>query len=245
MWPFTPNLKSKDYRVRECAVKRLKPGNPKYLKILTDLAKNDKSETVRIAAISKLSDPEFLFNLATRDKTYEIRKAAVLALKEDNLLSRIAEDDNASYLLRELAVRSISEINILEKWALKANDLSQNAVQLISDQKILGKIASKGKNWKARYIAIGKLEDLSLKAVNLIDLFEKGNELNKQKIAPQLKEFYQNAQLSLASKERILNLKGTILKSHADREKYYDLSPECNLNFRYSHIDEKTQLFSI
>lgn len=87
-----PKWKSKDIKIKEQAVKNLKPVYANQ-KIFVKIAKSDELWYIRNIAVQKLIDQALLSSIAKNDVNNSVRRSAIEKLNNQNLLLEIAKND--------------------------------------------------------------------------------------------------------------------------------------------------------
>jgi hypothetical protein len=136
-----------------------KISEPEMLKKLVDsLTVTD----VRVNAINKITDKSFLYKLALADKNSFIINAVLDKFDED-MFQKIVTD-TASNSLKSKAVGKINSQQFL--YGLMDNEqLRSYALNRITDQDLLLKIAQENKDWNIRKSAFNKLDNTTLEKV--------------------------------------------------------------------------------
>lgn len=98
-------------------------GNPVVLRRLMD---SDSDESIRLAALTKLDDPELLGRLALQEQDVSVCASIVDRLTDPAVLSQLAserEDDQVGRkAAAQLKVQAVSDVNTLNQWALGHED---------------------------------------------------------------------------------------------------------------------------
>ena len=150
-----PKWKDKDWKVRLKGVKELDDQ-----KILTELAKNDPKDRVRVEAFKRITDKSaILAKMYTRDELYQDIRKRVLTFDDEEVLAFVALKD--------------SDINI-----------SMKALKKISDESILKKIAHN----KYAYNEVRLYAATMIKDDNLIDKINRDIEIEREKMEKEEEE---------------------------------------------------------
>lgn len=102
--------KNVKYGLRHIAVEKL--NELQHQTLFADIAKNDKNENVRKAAIKKLTDQTLLADLAKNDESADIRMAAIenLGEQQQELFADIAVNDKSA-CVRIIAIKKMNPLH--------------------------------------------------------------------------------------------------------------------------------------
>lgn len=140
-------------------------GNPNLTDqaAFADVATSDRSDSiglVRRKALERLTDQPLIAAIAQSDTDEWLRKAAVERLSDQILLGQIAQSDSVVFEVRLKAVMKLSDQTLLARFAADANKgIRQGAVNALTDQAVLAKLARTDSDFGVRYDAAKKLTD--------------------------------------------------------------------------------------
>ncbi len=80
-------------------------------KVYADVAKNDKKWEVRLAAVSRLTDPVVLADVVKNDKKWGVRRAAVNNLTDPVVLAEVVRNEGHRRVL-DAARERLIELNL-------------------------------------------------------------------------------------------------------------------------------------
>lgn len=150
---FKPRWQHSKAAVRIKAVHRLSPGKSEHLDVLTQLARQDQSVEVRMAAVEKIAAPDLLSDILTHDSDPDIRRS--VAQRICNIIL------NPGYTLSQQSecLTYLQDENILTHITLNSSsaEIQQQALQRISDQHCLISLAINGSCTQIRQTAAEKL----------------------------------------------------------------------------------------
>lgn len=156
-------IEAKNPAVREAAILKLTDQT-----LLARVAREDGESYVRAAAVRNLTDQAALLQLATEARESHIRKAAVNNLADQAALAKIAAEDEEP-LIREAAVNNLDDQALLAGIVMatvfmEAKDsitskAAQMAVEKLTGQAVLAKIAIEHKNYFVAITATARLTD--------------------------------------------------------------------------------------
>lgn len=144
-------------------------GDQKACQEIARIAKHDRDRETRIAAVQQMSDQAELTDLVLNDPDQSIRLAAFENLASADALARITLESRDSSLRTEAYRRILARINpgtslanALAKIAMEDSDPSvrRDAVDKLSDQAQLAKLATNAEDHEVRLAALKKLEDV-------------------------------------------------------------------------------------
>lgn len=123
----------------------------------------DKSPSVRLSAVKKLTDQALLAKIAVETMDSDVRAAAVRKLTDQAVLAKIAVEDKDRYV-RSAAANKLTDQSLLEKIAVedKTDVVRYNAVMKLTDQAMLEKITVEEKDRNVRLAAAKKLTHQAL-----------------------------------------------------------------------------------
>jgi len=136
--------------------------------VLARLAKNDPNPLVRAAAVKKVNNLSTLAKIVANETSPDVRGAASASLDEKFTSAKQEDFVKMSILgnseLGAMAVDRLTDQASLAKVATSAptDDVRGKAVAKLTDQAILSKIASTDQNCDVRLLAIEKLTDRSI-----------------------------------------------------------------------------------
>lgn len=157
-------------------------------RLIGKIACEARDSSIRLVAVQKLDDQSLLANIAVADRNWHVRLVAVDRLNDREMLNKVVAKDRIE-VVREAARRrlagksdvakdlidlslgsesgaQLSQMELTEK-ALCRGELLQvrkDAVARITDQKLIGKVASEARDSGIRLVAVKKLDDQSLLA---------------------------------------------------------------------------------
>jgi len=133
--------------------------------LIAEIAKSDRSDTMRFAATGRLQDQGLLAELAKNDNSHDVRGMAVSRLNDQAVLTEVAQKDKAPEV-RQWAVRKLNDHAVLMEIA--KNDGSGwvrlAATEKLNDQALLTEIAKNDKDAEIRKTAARRLTDQTLLA---------------------------------------------------------------------------------
>ncbi|BBB25535.1 DUF349 domain-containing protein [Amphritea japonica] len=150
---FKPRWQHSKATVRIKAVHRLSPGNTKHLEVLTQLARQDQSVEVRLAAVDKIAAPDLLSDILIHDSDPDIRRTVT------QRICNIILDPGYTLSQQSECLISLQDENILTHIALNStnSELQQQALQRITDQHCLISLTINGNSTHIRQSAANKL----------------------------------------------------------------------------------------
>ena len=150
---FKPRWQHSKAAVRIKAVHRLSPGNTKHLEVLTQLARQDQSVEVRLAAVDKIAAPDLLSDILIHDSDPDIRRSVT------QRICNIILDPGYTLSQQSECLISLQDENILTHIALNStnSELQQQALQRITDQHCLISLTINGNSTHVRQSAADKL----------------------------------------------------------------------------------------
>ncbi|MEE9190293.1 MAG: HEAT repeat domain-containing protein [Candidatus Neomarinimicrobiota bacterium] len=151
---------------------------------LNQIAKNDRHEGIRIAAVKNLINQSVLEDIFRNDTEYNVKEAALEAITDQNILLNIAKTGNMKH--RRIAVDGLSNQQDIVDVAMNDNEwwVREAAVRKITDQNILVDFAHKDDNYSVRFAALngianqekilniiinGEYLDIKLSALNILN----------------------------------------------------------------------------
>ena len=122
-------------------VEECRAGKDRSCQSLAEVAKHDKDEAVRKAAIEAIPDQAVLAEIAKNDRSYGNFTAAIGRLTDQSLLAEIARTGNE--YVRQLAVGKLTDQAVLAEIAKKDGGelVRQSAVFRLTDPTLLAGIA--------------------------------------------------------------------------------------------------------
>lgn len=150
---FKPRWKHNKATVRIRAVHRLSPGKTEHCEVLAQLARQDQSAEVRLAAVEKIAAPELLSDILTHDLDPDIRRSAAKRICHIILDPSYTNSQQSEYLTY------LHDENMLAHIALNSlsPEIQQKSIQRITDQHCLSSIAVNGNSTQLRQAAAAKL----------------------------------------------------------------------------------------
>ena len=139
---FKPNWRSNNLKRAEKAI----DNETDQLQLL-DAAKNAQFDSIRVAAVIKLSRKEHQFDLetiATSDKSSWVRREATKKLENQSVIEAIATTERDDTVRKE-AIEKVQNQSVLETIATTDNndELRRNAIKKITNRAILINVAVK------------------------------------------------------------------------------------------------------
>ena len=127
---------------------------------MADIAKNDSSEDVRIAAVKRITDEDVLADIARNDSSDEVQIFAVKNITDDDVLVDIARNAKFWWVGYQ-AVHRINDKDILADFARNDPDeeIRRDAVKRISDEDVLLEIFSNDSDREVRRNALDNIND--------------------------------------------------------------------------------------
>ena len=140
---------------REC-----RQGHNRACEDLLKLAKTSKDSTVRVSAVSEISDQSALARIANTDVSASVRRAAVVRLTDQDALRSVATGDKDSDVRSE-AVRKLKDAAAAAQIARSDPSamVRQAALELIEDVTLLKEIAASDPDLSIRRAAARKIAD--------------------------------------------------------------------------------------
>jgi len=138
------------------AVSKLSASEPEAL---IDYALGDPADSVRRAAVSKLTDEAILARIARRDPSPEVRVAALDRMTDQEVFAEIAVSDTDAET-RAMAVLQLTDESLLKDFALHADSAAVRTAACVHlrDQAVL-EIAARDPDAMVRSTAAQKLSD--------------------------------------------------------------------------------------
>ncbi len=152
---FKPKWRHSDPDVRASAVAKLSSDQPEQLMILRELALSDSSSRVRITAIQRISDTDFLLQLLSSASDPEVLEQAGQRVGE--CLDENSNEDSICQLLKQINNDSARTQIILNTNGLKPDSLNQ-----IDDESLLMQLALHARVADTRKAAVTRLHDTDL-----------------------------------------------------------------------------------
>lgn len=151
---FKPRWQHSKAAVRVKAISRLSPENTEHLEVLSQLARQDQSTEVRLAAVARLTIPELLSEIQEQDADPAIRRSAA------QRICKIILDDSYPGQARSNCVSRLNDDNMLAHIALNSADsqIQLLAVENINDQQCLTTLTINGSTTQLRQRAAERLE---------------------------------------------------------------------------------------
>ena len=176
-------------------------------KILKDLAGNAEDYT-REKALEKISDQNFLVDFCRKERNGDLVLAAMKNIKDESFFQKAALNQNYSWSVREESIKRVNNIKLLYKISkddhefsvrkaallayYKVNDIDNELIDKINDEKHLADIVINGPNDHTQIAALKKIKDNNLiaklaKEISTIEVKKAAIELiNDQSILEEL-----------------------------------------------------------
>lgn len=155
---FKPRWQHNKATVRIRAVHRLSPGNTEHREVLAQLARQDQSVEVRLAAVEKIAAPDLLSDILAHDVDPDIRRSVAKRICE------IILDPGYTYSQQHECINCLQDENMLAHIALHSEnaEIQQHAIRRINDQQSLISVILNGNCTQLRQLAAEKLESPEL-----------------------------------------------------------------------------------
>ena len=221
---FKPKYKHSDYKVRQQAVQELTDE-----KILTEIAYNDEVSIVRHEAVKKITNQQVLIDILKTDRDKWVCLEAVEKITDNTVLSDVAETHFNDDVRIKAAIKSNNQKALME-LLLKYEDVKYtmnedyfDALELITDEEKITKIAYQARNKRLRIEAIKRITNQD----TLMDIavYEKDSKICEK--ATKLVEDKELLPEKIKEKERI----------EKEREKYYNVDLAKNNKYSYNRED--------
>jgi hypothetical protein len=120
---------------------------------------------VKIAAFSKITDPDLIGKIALESKEPKLRLEAIKILGDQNILYKIALEDRDN--IRDAAMYRLLPDKLARlATEFKDLDLKLRAVELLTDQAELMNVSQNNEVWEVRKSAFRKLDNKSLEVLS-------------------------------------------------------------------------------
>ncbi len=127
---------------------------------LVKIARNNRYDEVRKAALGRISDPQVLAEVARTDKTAELRKAAVERITDQEVLTQIVKNDG-DVDVRQTAFAKVAAPQILAHVARtdRHSRLRLQALGRLDDPAVFSEVAQSDSEATVRKAAVDRISD--------------------------------------------------------------------------------------
>ena len=137
------------------------PYNASRAEALELIAREEKSDYIRAAAVKKITDQSLLQYFALEDQTPLIRREATLKITNDKLIRTIAVNDSDA-IVRKAAIARLDDQSLLRAICLEEGNagVREIAIKQLSSENvdILLSLGEEDESWLCRHSAIWKIK---------------------------------------------------------------------------------------